>query len=296
MSATGAGYDYSVSTFSPNGRVFQVEYAAKAVEKSGTAIGIRCIDGVVLACEKSVASKLLVASSNKRIFTLDLHAGLALSGLAADARQLVNKARSEASEYRSFYGAEIPGKVLSDRLAGHVHTNTLYWHARPFGCSVLVATYDSEPAPTSGGSSVAFGGPHGPQLYGIEPSGIVYRYFATAIGKNKQGASSELEKIDFTKLTCKEGVKAVAKILFKLHDPIKDKELDLELSWVCDDSGRLHVEVPEPFRSEAIQLAREAKKKEEMESDDEGDEEKTGDAAKKTASSTAAPAAKPAAK
>jgi 20S proteasome subunit alpha 7 len=82
-----------------------------------TAIGIRCKDGVVLGCEKSVQSKMLVQTSNRRIHTLDLHAGLALSGLAADARQLVNKARSEASEYRSFYGSEIPGKVLSDRLA-----------------------------------------------------------------------------------------------------------------------------------------------------------------------------------
>lgn len=159
MSATGAGYDYSVSTFSPNGRVFQVEYASKAVEKSGTAIGIRCIDGVVLGCEKSLVSKMLVPSSNKRIHTLDLHAGLALSGLAADARQLVNKARSESSEYRSFYGSEIPGKVLADRLAGHVHTNTLYWHARPFGCSILVASYDEET---------------GPQLHAIEPSGVCY--------------------------------------------------------------------------------------------------------------------------
>jgi len=259
MSATGAGYDYSVSTFSPNGRVFQVEYAAKAVEKSGTAIGIRCIDGVVLGCEKSLASKMLVPSSNKRIHTLDLHAGLALSGLAADARQLVNKARSEASEYRSFYGSEIPGKVLADRLAGHVHTNTLYWHARPFGCSVIVASFDEET---------------GPQLHAIEPSGVCYRYFATAIGKNKQGSSSELEKLDFTKLTVAEGVKHVARILYKLHDEVKDKELDVELSWVCSDSKRLHVAVPEAVREEAIRLAKEAKKKEEMDSDDDDDEKK----------------------
>lgn len=137
---------------------------------------------------------MLVPTSNRRIHTLDLHAGLALSGYAADARQLVNKARSEAAEYRSFYGSEIPGKVLSDRLAlvkqynrgdersrtknwclkshpfrliclffpfisGHVHTNTLYWHARPFGCSVIIASYDDD---------------QGPQLYSIEPSGVCY--------------------------------------------------------------------------------------------------------------------------
>jgi 20S proteasome subunit alpha 7 len=259
MSATGAGYDYSVSTFSPNGRVFQVEYAAKAVEKSGTALGVRCKDGVVLGCEKSIMSKMLLASSNRRIHTVDLHAGLALSGLAADARQLVNKARSEAQEYRSFYGSEIPGKVLNDRLAGHVHNHTLYWHSRPYGCSVLLATYDEG---------------NGPQLYGIEPSGVSYRYFAVAIGKYKQGSSSELEKLDFTKLTVKEAVNHVARIIYKLHDEVKDKELELELSWVCDESNRLHVPVPDPYRSEAIRLAQEAKKREEMDSDDEEEEEK----------------------
>lgn len=248
-----------MSTFSPNGRVFQVEYAAKAVEKSGTAIGIRCKDGVVLGCEKSIQSKMLVASSNRRIHTLDLHAGLALSGLAADARQLVNKARSEASEYRGFYGSQIPGKVLADRLAGHVHTHTLYWHSRPYGCSVLIASYEDD---------------SGPILAAIEPSGVCYRYFGVAIGKYKQGSSSELEKIDFTKITCREAVKEIARILYKLHDEVKDKEMEVELSWVCDESGRLHVRVPEDVREEAVKLAIEAKRKEEMDDDDDDDDEK----------------------
>jgi len=258
MSATGAGYDYSVSTYSPNGRVFQVEYAGKAVEKSGTAIGIRCKDGVVLGCEKSVTSKLLVSSSNRRIHTLDLHAGLALSGLAADARQLVNKARHEATEYRSFYGSEIPGNILSDRLAGHVHSNTLYWHSRPYGCAVLLASYDEV---------------NGPQLYAIEPNGVCYRYYGTAIGKYKQGSSSELEKIDFTQVTCREAINHVARILYKLHDEVKDKEMEVEISWVSDESKRRHVLIPDSLRAEAVRLAKEAKKREEMDSDDE-DEEK----------------------
>jgi len=100
------------------------------------------------------------------------------------------------------------------------------------------------------------------------------RYFATAIGKYKQGSASELEKLDFTKLTCAEAVKHVARIIYKLHDEVKDKELELELSWVCDASKRLHVPVPEAERLEAIRLAQEAKKKEEMDSDDDDDEKK----------------------
>lgn len=257
MSATGAGYDYSVSTFSPNGRVFQVEYAHKAVEKSGTAIGIRCVDGVVLGVEKSIVSKMLVEGSNRRIWTVDLHAGLAMSGLAADARQLANKARSEASEYKNFYGSAIPGNVLSDRLAAHVHSYTLYWHSRPYGCSVLLASFDNE---------------NGPQLHSMDPSGVVYRYFGCAIGKAKAAASSELEKLDFSTITCRQAVKEIAKMLYKLHDEVKDKELEVELSWVCDESKRLHVFIPADLKEEAVREAKEAKQREEMDESDDEDE------------------------
>jgi len=264
MSATGAGYDYSVSTYSPNGRVFQVEYAAKAVEKSGTAIGIRCKDGVVLGVEKQLPSKMLISASNRRIFTCDHHIGLALSGMAADARQLVNQARKESAEYRSFYGAEVPAKILVDRLAMHVHTYTLYVYLRPYGCSVLLAIYDEL---------------SGPCLYAVEPSGVAYKYYGCALGRNKQGASAELEKLKFSELTCKEAIKHVARILYKLHDDAKDKDMEIELSWISDDTKRKHVLAPKEVHEEAVREALEAKRKEEMESDDE-DEAKDKEAAK----------------
>lgn len=257
MSGTGAGYDYSVSTFSPNGRVFQVEYASKAVEKSGTAIGIRCLDGVVLGCEKNIISKMLVPGSNRRIHTCDVHAGIAMSGLAADARQIVNKAREESSEYKSFYGSLIPGQVLNDRLALHIHSHTLYWYLRPFGCSILLGVFDEL---------------KGPQLYSTDPSGVSHRFFACAIGKAKAAASSELEKLDFTKIKARDAVKEIARILYKLHDEAKEKELEVELSWVCEESNRKHVFVPAEVREEAVRIAKEAKQKEEMEDSDDEEE------------------------
>ncbi|KAK7880645.1 hypothetical protein WMY93_032723 [Mugilogobius chulae] len=76
MSSIGTGYDLSASTFSPDGRVFQVEYAMKAVENSSTAVGIRCKDGVVFGVEKLVLSKLYEQGSNKRIFNIDRHVGM----------------------------------------------------------------------------------------------------------------------------------------------------------------------------------------------------------------------------
>jgi len=249
-----------VSTYSPNGRVFQVEYAAKAVEKSSTALGIRCIDGVVLACEKQLLGKMAVQKSGKRIHTIDLYNGLAMSGMTADARQLVNKARSEALEYKNLYGSYIDGKTLAERVAGFIHTYTLYWYLRPFGCSILLANYDLSNKQS--------------YLYSIDPSGTLFSYYAFAIGRHTQAAKSELEKIDFTKITCDEAVKRLAEIIVKTHDELKDKELAVEMSW-CNvnhsSSNGKHVPVPDEIINQAIDVAKEAKRKEEMEDDEEDD-------------------------
>lgn len=143
MSSTGSGYDYSCGTFSPDGRIFQVEYAQKAVEASGTAIGIKCTDGVVLATGKPQASAMLVSGSNRRVFPIDSHAGMVVTGYAADGRQLVNRAREEAKNYKQTYGHPIVPSVLNNRLALYVHYFTIYGSLRPFGCSSLIGKTSS---------------------------------------------------------------------------------------------------------------------------------------------------------
>ena len=95
MTSIGTGYDLSASQFSPDGRVFQIEYANKAVENSGTALAIRGKDGVVFAVEKIVTSKLYEKGANRRIFNIDSHVGMAAAGLVTDARQLASIARDE---------------------------------------------------------------------------------------------------------------------------------------------------------------------------------------------------------
>merc|ERR1712087_137723 len=243
MSSIGTGYDQSTTTFSPDGRVFQVEYANKAVDSSGTAVGIRCSDGVVLGVEKQKLSKMMVDGSNRRVFTVDKHGGMAVSGLMADARQVVNHSRKESASYSDFYGGPIPGNVLCDRVAGMMHTYTLYWYVRPFGASVLLSSYAEE----------------GPQLYSVDPSGLSYRFLATAVGKNKNAAKSALEKLGLTTLTCRAAVVEVAKILYSQHDPAKDKPLEIELSWVCDETKRLHQLVPAALKAEAEATAKAAR-------------------------------------
>jgi|EP00326_Haptolina_ericina_P010803 20S proteasome subunit alpha 7 len=243
MSSIGTGYDQSTTTFSPDGRVFQVEYASKAVDNSSTAVGIRCKDGVALAVEKPMLSKMLVEGSNRRILTVDKHSGICVSGLMADARQIVNHARDEAANYLDFNGGPIPGSVLCDRVSGLMHTYTLYWYVRPFGASVLIANYAEDE----------------PQLYAVEPSGISYRFLATAVGKGKNASKSALEKLDLSTLTCRDAVIELAKILYTQHDPAKDKPIELELSWVCDASNRMHQLVPPDLKAEAWAAAKAAR-------------------------------------
>jgi len=96
---------------------------------------------------------------------------------------------------------------------------------------------------------------YGPELYLVEPVGTGFRYFACAIGKNKSSARTELEKINFSTITAQEAVLLIAKLIYKLHDEVKDKDFELELSWVTNETGRKHVFVPEDLRQDAIKKA-----------------------------------------
>ncbi|TPX39775.1 hypothetical protein SeMB42_g04771 [Synchytrium endobioticum] len=242
MSSIGTGYDLSASTYSPDGRVFQSEYALKAVDNSGTAIGLRVKDGVVLAVEKLIHSKLLVPGVNHRIATADVHVGIATSGLWADGRAIANKTREETANYREMYKEPIPGKAIADRLAQHVQAYTLYSSVRPYGVSTILGTMDKT----------------GPGLYVIEPSGVYYGYYGAAVGKGKQVAKTEIEKLKLSEMTVREAVKEAARIIHTAHDDVKDKDFELEVSWVCDESKGRHQFVPRDIVEEAEGLAKAA--------------------------------------
>lgn len=227
MSGIGSGYDLSVGTFSPDGRVFQTDYAQKAVDNGGTVIGVRCSDGVVLGVENLFVSKMLEPGTNTRTHPVSKHAGVALSGVAADGRQVALRAQGEALGYRNTYGSPIPGKILCDRVASYVHAFNLYWYVRPFGCVTLLATFDDE---------------EGPALYAIDPAGGAFRYFGTAVGKGRQAAKTEIERLNLKELKCEQALVEVAKILHSVHEG--EKPFELELSWICDANGRKFERVP----------------------------------------------------
>lgn len=237
MSSIGTGYDLSVSTYSPDGRLFQVEYANKAVEAAGVAMGLVCTDGIVLGVERLLHSKLLVKGSNRRIQSADEHIGLATAGLLADGKHMGSRAREECANFRDTYNSAVTVGVLADRLSGYVQAYTCYGSVRPFGISTLVAGIDKT----------------GPKLYAIEPSGVYYGYRATASGKGKALAKTELEKVIAKEggITVKEGVMELARIIHLVHDDNKDKDFELEMTWVCAESGNKHKAVPAELLAEA---------------------------------------------
>eukprot|EP01121_Diplochlamys_sp_Union-15-3_P006064 TRINITY_DN1650_c0_g1_i5.p1 TRINITY_DN1650_c0_g1~~TRINITY_DN1650_c0_g1_i5.p1 ORF type:complete len:177 (+),score=35.49 TRINITY_DN1650_c0_g1_i5:119-649(+) len=174
----------------------------------------------------------------------------------ADASAVLNWARKESGDYRQFYSNEIPTKILCDRLSGYVQMYTLYGYVRPFGISILLGGVDKKA---------------GPQLFCIEPSGISWGYYGCAIGKGKQAAKSEIEKLKLSELTCRQAVVEAAKMIYSIHDDVKDKEFELELSWVCPESNNKHTMVPKDIKEQAEKLAQAALDEEDESSDDEMD-------------------------
>lgn len=182
-------YDRGVNTFSPEGRLFQVEYAIQAVKLGSTAVGIKTKEGVVLAVEKRLTSTLLESSSVEKILEVDSHIGVAMSGLIADARTLVDHARVEAQNHRQCYDEDMPTAALTQAVCdlalsfGEDGDDTKM--SRPFGVALLVAGYDGDK----------------PHLYYADPSGTFAEYAAKAMGSGGEGAQSSLQEAYAPSLT-----------------------------------------------------------------------------------------------
>ena len=162
-------YDRAITVFSPDGRLFQVEYAREAVKRGTTTVGLKFTDGVVLIVDKRITSQLIEPGSIEKIFKLDDHVGCATSGLVADARVLVDRARTDAQMNRVTYDENIELETLVKKICDFKQTYTQYGGVRPFGTALLLAGKDSR----------------GVHLFETDPSGALMSYKATAIGAGR---------------------------------------------------------------------------------------------------------------
>lgn len=162
-------YDRAITVFSPDGRLFQVEYAREAVKRGTTTVGLKFKDGVVLIIDKRIASNLIEADSIEKIFKIDDHIGCATSGLVADARILVDRARIEAQIHKITYGEPIPVETLVKKICDFKQNYTQYGGVRPFGTALLIAGIN--------GSNT--------HLFETDPSGALMAYYAGSIGAGR---------------------------------------------------------------------------------------------------------------
>jgi proteasome alpha subunit len=186
----GLGYDRAITIFSPDGRLFQVEYAIEAVKRGTAAIGVKTKEGAVLVVEKRSHTKLIELDSIKKIFAVDRHIGVAIAGLTADARTLVNQIRIQAQVDRLTYDEPPTVETLTQKLGDLKQLYTQHAGVRPFGVSLLVAGVDDS----------------GPKLYSTEPSGSIWGHKAAAIGSGAQAVTEYLEEVYSDSMTLDEGL------------------------------------------------------------------------------------------
>jgi len=201
-------YDRGTSLFSPDGRIYQVEYAREAVNRGAPSLGIRTTEGVVLAAQRRTSSSLMEGESIEKLHKLDDFLGAASAGHVADARRLIDDARTAAQRNRLRYGEPLGVESLTKTLSDEIQETTQFGGTRPFGAALLIAGMDGD------GPSAQ------PRLYQTDPSGAPQEWRAVAIGSGRDDLQEFLEDNWSDSLTIDEGVEIAVRALLSADDEL----------------------------------------------------------------------------
>lgn len=224
MASRQSGYDRHITIFSPEGRLYQVEYAFKAVKGCGlTSIGLRGKDSVVMVTQKKVPDKLMDPSYVTHLYNVQPSVGLCCTGMTSDGRALVGKAREIASKFKDEMDYTIPCDYLAHKVANIGQVYTQHAFMRPYGIVAMFCAIDEE---------------KGPQLYKVDPAGHFMGYKAACAGAKEQEGSNALEKVVKkgsdemdTKTVIQEAIGTLQSIL-----AVDFKSADIEVGLVTADN------------------------------------------------------------
>jgi len=225
-------YDRGTSLFSPDGRIYQVEYAREAVSRGAPSVGVRTTEGVVFVAMSRPSSTLMEAESIEKLHKLDDHLGTASAGHVADARQLIDLARRQSQGNRLRYGEPVGVETLTKFITDHIQENTQRGGTRPYGAALLIGGIDNGE----------------PRLFAADPSGTPNEWKATVIGGGRSDIQAHLEEEWTDELSLTDGIELAVAALAAHDDEFEPA--DLAVATVTDADGYRTVpgeEVAEAF-------------------------------------------------
>jgi proteasome alpha subunit len=205
------GYDRAIVTFSPDGRLFQVEYARESVKRGTTSLGIVFSDGVVLVSTRPLMELAVPNVGGEKVFQIDDNLGITMSGFLADGRILVDKARVKAQVYKLTYDEPLDVLGVVKDIADQMQLYTQYGGVRPFGVAFLLGGIDEK----------------GPQLFEIDPSSTFYCWKAHAIGRGAPEALKILRKEWKEGLTEEDAIKLALRTMKAAEKGLKMSEIEM---------------------------------------------------------------------
>ncbi|PSP99222.1 proteasome endopeptidase complex, archaeal, alpha subunit [Halobacteriales archaeon QS_5_70_17] len=195
-------YDRGITIFSPDGRLYQVEYAREAVKRGTASVGVRTSDGVVLVVDKRIRSPLLEGTSVEKLHKADDHIGIASAGHVADARQLIDYARRQAQVNQLRYGEPIGVEALTKTVVDNIQQYTQIGGARPFGVALIIGGIENGE----------------PRLYETDPSGTPYEWKALAVGGDRSDIEDYLKENYSEEMDLDAGIGLALQALASVND------------------------------------------------------------------------------
>jgi proteasome alpha subunit len=197
--AVPGAYDRAITVFSPDGRLFQVEYALAAVDRGPTIMGVSCPEGVVIGAEEKVESKLQDPNFSQKIYAVDEHLGAAVVGISSDARILIDESRVYSQSNRLMYDEPIDVEIVTKRIGDVMQIYTQHAGVRPFGVSLIFGGVDKT----------------GSKLYATDPIGSYRSYKALAIGIGRETVENILREEYRDDLKLEQAISLAVKCLVK---------------------------------------------------------------------------------